>query len=161
MRKAFRLAMFVGGGVAGLVLVSWGVAAQVSKPGQPGSGGVFTLSEQLSALKIPKTQPFARQLLSDGAHSSVFAFKGKDGIKPHYHRDHDEVVYMVSGKGTFTLAGESHPIQAGMVMVIPAGVVHSATFEGEVEALIVNGPVLDPARPDRVWVEQSESKDSN
>ncbi len=42
----------------------------------------------------------------------------------------------------------------GDLLVIPAKTVHSVTIEKEMEAIIINTPVLDPNNPDRIWIEK-------
>ena len=43
----------------------------------------------------------------------------------HVHTGYDEVYYVLSGTGAVTLDRETHALQPGSVVVIPAGVPHS------------------------------------
>lgn len=43
---------------------------------------------------------------------------------PHYHRDWDEAIYGLSGRITFTVAGEVFEIGLGDSLFIPRGTIH-------------------------------------
>jgi len=44
--------------------------------------------------------------------------------KLHAHTDMDKVYHVIEGSGLFTLAGSELPMEAGVLMVAPAGVPH-------------------------------------
>jgi mannose-6-phosphate isomerase-like protein (cupin superfamily) len=73
----------------------------------------------------------------------------------HFHRQYDEVYYVLAGSGTVTLAGAEYPLRPGAVVVIPAGVPHElcAAAAGPLEFVIFGTPPMaidDPrARPER------------
>ena len=48
----------------------------------------------------------------------------------HYHRDYDEVYFVLDGEGVITLDGEEHELRYGAVVVVPSGVVHSLEATG-------------------------------
>lgn len=50
-----------------------------------------------------------------------YAPQGRDPQKPH---DRDEVYFVISGSGYFTVAGESSPFAAGDALFVAAGVEH-------------------------------------
>ncbi len=58
----------------------------------------------------------------------------------HYHRDYDEVYYVLSGRGTLTMAHKSHELRPGAVAVVPRGLAHEVeAAEGEVLEFIIFG----------------------
>jgi mannose-6-phosphate isomerase-like protein (cupin superfamily) len=64
----------------------------------------------------------------------------------HYHR-YDEVLYVLSGRGTLHVDGEEAPLAPGACVHLPARLVHSLenTGEGELELLGVFRPSGSPA----------------
>ncbi len=44
--------------------------------------------------------------------------------EPHLHADHEEVFYIVGGKGAVLLGEERHPIQEGDAVYVPVGTLH-------------------------------------
>jgi quercetin dioxygenase-like cupin family protein len=76
------------------------------------------------------------------------------GLRPHYHRDHDEIIVFLSGKAKFLLGDDVHDVSAHDVISVPAGVTH-ATLEAERECVLaaVFSPGFDLADEDRVYVD--------
>lgn len=63
---------------------------------------------------------------------SVFLFNGKPGSGPGPHRHpYDEVQFVQSGRGVWTVNGEQFEAGAGDILVIKAGEVHSFTSIGD------------------------------
>jgi len=73
----------------------------------------------------------------------------------HFHRQYDEVYYVLAGTGTMRIAGVEYHLRPGAVVVIPAGVPHElcAAATGPLEFVIFGTPPMaidDPrARPER------------
>ena len=65
---------------------------------------------------------------------SVFLFRGKAGSGPGPHRHpYDEIQFIQSGRGRWTVEGETFEAGGGDVLVIKAGEVHSFTALGDEE----------------------------
>ena len=65
---------------------------------------------------------------------SVFLFRGKTGSGPGPHRHpYDEIQFIQSGRGRWTVEGETFEAGGGDVLVIKAGEVHSFTAIGDEE----------------------------
>jgi quercetin dioxygenase-like cupin family protein len=63
---------------------------------------------------------------------SVFLFRGLPGAGPGPHRHpYDEVQFIQEGRGQWVVDGEEFEAQAGDVLVIKAGEVHSFRCIGE------------------------------
>ena len=63
-----------------------------------------------------------------GSHSStnLLDVEPEAALQPHYHREHDEIVYVVKGAGEFSIGRRHLNVAPGDVMITPAGTVHSA-----------------------------------
>jgi quercetin dioxygenase-like cupin family protein len=66
-------------------------------------------------------------------------------VVPHSH-DFDQIAVIVQGRMRFTLGGETVDVEAGEVLLIPAGVEHAGEVLGDEPAL--NLDVFAPARAD-------------
>ncbi|MDB5311892.1 MAG: cpsB 1 [Gemmataceae bacterium] len=62
---------------------------------------------------------------ADGAAAEVHHVE-IDGAKLHYHKQTDEVYYVIDGEGTMTLDDEEIPVHKGVVVYVPRGVKHKA-----------------------------------
>jgi mannose-6-phosphate isomerase-like protein (cupin superfamily) len=73
----------------------------------------------------------------------------------HFHRQYDEVYYVLAGTGVVMIAGADHSLRPGAVVVIPAGIPHElyAAADGPLEFVIFGTPAMaidDPrACPER------------
>lgn len=78
------------------------------------------------------------------------------GVKPHFHRAHDETIVVLAGSGTMRLGEESHVVAPGVTILVPRGVVHSLEVsDGAVEAISVFSPPFDGT--DRHFLEEDSS----
>jgi len=61
--------------------------------------------------------------------------------EPHSHKDHEEVYYILSGKGSIKIDNEVGKFRDGDIIYIPEHKIHSITNEGEdtVEFLAFGG----------------------
>lgn len=91
--------------------------------------------------------------LAQGPNSTLNVVQSPIGIKPHIHREHDEIVYILKGEGTFRLGDRTFPYKAGQVVFAPAGTVHGPISDNYVAALSVYSPTFDPDNPDREFVD--------
>jgi quercetin dioxygenase-like cupin family protein len=55
---------------------------------------------------------------------------GKTGRGPHFHRDFEECIYVLSGAGVTETNGVEHPLQAGDTILIPPGELHATRATG-------------------------------
>jgi quercetin dioxygenase-like cupin family protein len=61
-------------------------------------------------------------------------------IPPHRHDGSDEILYIINGRGTTTIAAAPRPTRAGDVLHIPAGVEHALTVDESIAAVQVYAP---------------------
>src|SRR5437764_13184135 len=62
---------------------------------------------------------------ADGAAAEVHHVE-IDRAKLHYHKQTDEVYYIIDGRGTMSLDGEEIELHPGIVVYVPRGVAHKA-----------------------------------
>ena len=76
---------------------------------------------------------------------TVGAVAVKEEIKPHRHNDGAHVLYIVSGGGTMMHGDKTITLKPGMVVHVPAGVVHGIKAEGgELTLVDFAQPPFDP-----------------
>lgn len=72
----------------------------------------------------------------------------KEEIKPHYHKERDEVYYIIKGKGIMRVNEEKKDVKEGDVILIPKGSVHSLK-NVEKEPLILVFASAPPFAPEK------------
>lgn len=92
-------------------------------------------------------------LVSHSQSSSFLVFINSE-IKPHYHQNHTETIYIIAGSGTTYIDGKAYQNKAGQFFTIAPGVVHSvSTKPGEtLHALSTQAPEF--FGKDRVYIKQ-------
>jgi mannose-6-phosphate isomerase-like protein (cupin superfamily) len=66
-----------------------------------------------------------------------------DNAKLHYHKQTDEVYYIIDGEGTMILDDETIEVHAGVVVYVPRGVKHKAIGKLTVLTVCIPRGVLD------------------
>jgi quercetin dioxygenase-like cupin family protein len=97
------------------------------------------------AVEEPSTCGTRQRLISSGD-DGVAAWVHTvdlDGGRRHYHKVAAELYYVLDGEGTIELDGQCYPIEAGSLVHIAPGVVH--TTHGRMRALIVGIPDISDA----------------
>lgn len=63
-------------------------------------------------------------------------------VTPHYHKQVEEIYYILSGKGVMTVGDERHEVSAGDAVYIPRGHRHTLENTGaeHIRLLLVCGP---------------------
>ncbi|MBI4496757.1 MAG: cupin domain-containing protein [Chloroflexi bacterium] len=119
-------------------------------------GNVWTIDGVLAKHPADPQQPVSWAFLFHGPHVTLNVVQVQDstGLKPHLHQDHDDLIYVVSGHGTFRVGDRDHEVQPGAIIAAPRGVVHGPRFAGPAVLLSVYGPPFDPQHPDRIFVEE-------
>jgi quercetin dioxygenase-like cupin family protein len=98
-----------------------------------------------------KTKLFA---FFENADHTVNLIQTRGAVPAHHHADHDEMVMVLEGKGTFTIEGQNREVAAGDVLIIPRGAVHSYVHQGDGITAVVSvfSPKFDPK--DRIMAEK-------
>jgi len=79
---------------------------------------------------------------ADGAAAEVHHV-GIDRAKLHYHKQTDEVYYIIDGRGTMILDGEEIELHPGIVVYVPRGVAHKAVGKLTVLTVCIPRGVLN------------------
>ncbi|HEV8523121.1 MAG TPA: cupin domain-containing protein [Terriglobales bacterium] len=79
------------------------------------------MAEALQQLPTPDGKRFAELFRHGSLEVEIFAPRGVDAQKPHTR---DEAYIVVSGQGTFFIAGKRERFDAGDFLFAPAGVEH-------------------------------------
>jgi len=65
----------------------------------------------------------------------VVKFKGEFPF--HLHEDTDDFFLVIKGSMAMDLEGQSHPVKAGEIFVVPKGVTHRPRADDECEVLLI------------------------
>jgi quercetin dioxygenase-like cupin family protein len=98
-----------------------------------------------------KTKLFA---FFENADHTVNLIQTRGAVPAHHHAEHDELVMILEGKGTFTIEGQTREVAPGDILVIPRGAVHSYVHQGDGVTAVVSvfSPKFDPK--DRIMAEK-------
>ncbi len=98
-----------------------------------------------------KTKLFA---LFENADHTVNLIQTRGAVPAHHHVEHDELVMVLEGKGTFTIEGQNREVSAGDILIIPRNAVHSYVHQGDGITAVVSvfSPKFDPK--DRIMAEK-------
>lgn len=98
-----------------------------------------------------KTKLFA---LFENADHTVNLIHTRGVVPAHHHVEHDELVMILEGKGTFTIEGQNREVSAGDILIIPRNAVHSYVHQGDGITAVVSvfSPKFDPK--DRIMAEK-------
>ena len=121
---------------------------------------IVSVSELAKTTEVPATIHLGKMLAvehlwqTERSNTSMAVIEPGGGLRPHYHRDHDEIIVFLSGSGLFRIGDQIRPVKAHDVVTVPAGVVHT-TFRAETRIVLaaVFAPNFDLANEDRVYVE--------
>jgi quercetin dioxygenase-like cupin family protein len=81
---------------------------------------------QFSAQKMKKNPLFA----SERFFCDVYAFEPGQSQASHRHPGSDKIYYVLQGTGDFMVDGETRRLQAGGIVLCPAGADHAVTNLG-------------------------------
>ncbi|MEE8103926.1 MAG: cupin domain-containing protein [Planctomycetota bacterium] len=96
---------------------------------------------------LPKDVPMSRHLVHDAAEETVYLLQVRSGVLPHYHKTHEELVYILEGEGVLRFGKNRYVLHAGSHLRIPAGTPHGYTNVGSTPTAVlsITRPRLDPA----------------
>jgi len=139
------------------VWVSFGArnpSAQVGPPAPADTsafrGSVFEILQQKP---LPYEENFSSLPVGRDSTQSVNLVQIRQKLGRHYHAEHDEIIYIISGRGIMTVGSEIRPIQPGDVVVVPRRTAHGIENRAPepLVALSVMSPPFDGK--DRILVE--------
>lgn len=138
------------GPALGVSLVFTGLAVQLAPGGsERAAKAVF---HETGSLVPEEGETAAARIVGATEGASVHHLVIEEGVKPHYHRAHDETVIVLAGEGRVSIGEVERSVRPGLVLVIPRGAVHSLEVTGDpVEAVSVFSPPFDGK--DRIFVD--------
>ncbi|MCU0475330.1 MAG: cupin domain-containing protein [Anaerolineae bacterium] len=108
---------------------------------------VVTQDQTSQVLMIPGLH---RRTMATGERMMVVEiFLERGTLVPAHQHPHEQAGYVVSGKVTFTMAGQSHTLRAGDSYAIPGGVEHAAHAHDDTVLVEVFSPPRDEFRPQK------------
>jgi quercetin dioxygenase-like cupin family protein len=119
-----------------------------------GVGRPIAFSEVVRRNPIDPKTGGAMTSVARGEFATVNVWQLTANIPAHFHRAHEEIVFVQSGSGTVRVGEQAYNLQAGDLLLIPKNTVHSvrATGERPFRGISVFGPAFDGQ--DRVFVEE-------
>jgi Uncharacterized conserved protein, contains double-stranded beta-helix domain len=91
-------------------------------------------------------------LLAGGTEANIQQFTIDPGaVVPEHSHPHEQVGYLLEGTLTFTVDGESLPVEAGDSYVVPGGEPHGAENKGDTAAVGLD--IFSPPRDNPDWDE--------
>jgi len=122
-------------------------------------GTISIAQEQVNLDVLKNTSPDhnvnVHALCSDKFESSYVIWV-QDSVKPHYHKQHTELIYVLEGKGRFYIGDTSYLIKPGDFFRIPQGKIHSlkSTTPHEIKVISIQTPEFKGK--DRFWMDKQE-----
>ncbi len=94
--------------------------------------------------------------ISNSEDASVYLIWVRDTVKPHYHEDHTETIYLQEGEVRFYVDVDVHLMKAGDFILIPRRAVHSVKVLSEGGAKVISTQCPEFFGKDRIFVTESE-----
>ena len=110
------------------------------------TSGVFDIPEIMKRFPSESTTMLVDTRLTDEQEASARIFRLYRTVTPHYHATCDEYLFVLAGRGTFTI-GDAPPftIGPGQLVFFKKRTVHSITItEGPLVFFAVDTPRRDP-----------------
>jgi quercetin dioxygenase-like cupin family protein len=135
-----------------LLILGASAASRAQEPPSP----IVRLNEILAdhPLKEGDTQSSVELLRGQGV--SAHLLQVRSHVRPHYHKDHGETVYILEGNGIFIMGDRVYPVKAGALIMVPRGAIHSFEAKETTKVLSIFDPPFDPE--DRIFVDEPGAK---
>ena len=98
------------------------------KPGSPHYSSIIDLATQME--KALRDTPTVERDLGCSGGSASRLIMTRENVSMHTHGDADEMLYVVAGDATLTVADKDQGVQPGWFSVVPRGMSHSLTRRG-------------------------------
>ena len=106
-------------------------------------------------LKVSEARPGVTRRSFSGAGATLAWGTLSPGHEPRPHtHPHEQIVYIVSGQGQFTVGDETTEVTEGDMLVVPSGVLHYAVAGGGEP--MVDLSVFNPRRDDYYAIDEGD-----
>lgn len=105
----------------------------------------------LDMIEFADKRRVRKKILSDSLlEAELVCYEPGQGTREHFHKNQQEIYYIVEGAGSITIDGETTAVKAGDMVFSPADVPHSiaAAEDERMVMFFVKGPGHD-ARPSK------------
>jgi len=109
-------------------------AAGAGPVGTPRVLSIADLAEQM----LKESQPTVERLVGCSGVAASRVITTKENIAPHRHADADEMIYVVAGEATLTIAQADQVVVAGWFGLVPRGTAHSLTRRGRSPLVVLS-----------------------
>jgi Carboxypeptidase regulatory-like domain/Cupin domain len=99
---------------------------------------IVSIPEFLDKNYIGGREPLKESVLGCLADSTTRMLQLRDGVVEHTHTDLDEILYVVAGEGGIRVRGQSSPLVAGSLSIIPHGQPHAIDRRGKNPLMILS-----------------------
>lgn len=111
-------------------------------------------------ITIKNDQPVYVEKLSTDALVSSFVIEIEKEVALHYHKEHSEHVYVLSGAGMLTLDNSIYPIEAGHLIYIPKATLHGVQVTSDEPMRVISIQAPEFHGRDRVFVRPPSIKEN-
>jgi len=109
----------------------------------------------IDELKVSDVRPGVTRRSFSGAGATLAWGTLNPGHEPRPHtHPHEQIVYIVSGHGQFTVGDETTDVTAGDMLVVPSGALHYAVAGGGEP--MVDLSVFNPRRDDYYAIDEGD-----
>lgn len=113
---------------------------------------VWNIAEVVKNNPIPEARKLTRTFLVDGKYCTALVVQAKPQTEPfiHFHKEHDESLYVLKGEGWVYVREEKFKVKPGDFVFCPAGVKHGFFMRVKGIRLSIYSPPFDREHPDRI-----------
>ncbi len=91
--------------------------------------------------------------LVEGENLSMHIAMVSNKLKPHYHKERDEIYFIIRGKGIIKINEEEIEVKEGDAILIPKGSIHSIRpINKDIEFIFISAPPFNPEK-DRYMID--------
>jgi quercetin dioxygenase-like cupin family protein len=138
-----------------LLALFWSFLAITSAQAENTTAQILTQVDEILAMNPPKAGEKIQLInVAQTEAVSVFIIKVLQGgeVKPHYHKTHEETVYVIKGSGQMLVNDKWVDIKAGTIHFNPMNAVHAVKNTAEEPLVAVSVFTPSMKEPDRHFV---------
>ena len=128
-------------------------ASELAANGSIG-GNNSKVNEILESLTLPKDDIASFTYLVEGPNLTASLNLSRSFVPYHIHVHHDELLYVLRGKGDFRIGRDIFNFEPGNVLYVPMNTIHGAKIDSDLKPLSAYTPRFDIRNPDRVFVNE-------